>query len=51
MLLDAVGSPPFWAVAPELRHEQILHFAKNLSIVGAFVLLLAIAPPTGRAKS
>ncbi|GEM_PF-3323411 len=39
MLVDAIGSHPFWAVEPEQVHGQLLHFAKNMAIVGAFLLL------------
>ncbi|MGB1581567.1 MAG: quinol oxidase [Nevskiales bacterium] len=42
MLADAIGSHPFWAVEAAQVHDQLLHFAKNMAIVGAFLLLVGM---------
>lgn len=42
MLIDAVASHPFWSVAGAEAHGQLLHFAKNISIVGGLLLLVTL---------
>ncbi|TYT27322.1 hypothetical protein FZO89_14235 [Luteimonas viscosa] len=47
MVADAVLSHPFWSLAEPARSAQLLHFMKNVAIVGGF-LLLSLAAPTRR---
>ncbi|MGO4223289.1 DoxX family protein [Lysobacter sp. TAF61] len=39
MLVDALVSHPFWSLAGPERGAQLLHFMKNVSIIGGLVLL------------
>ncbi|HEY5804600.1 MAG TPA: DoxX family protein [Lysobacter sp.] len=39
MLVDALVSHPFWSLAGPERGAQLLHFMKNVSIIGALLLL------------
>lgn len=48
MVVDAVLSHPFWAMAEPDRSAQLLHFMKNLNIVGGFLLLALTAPLSRR---
>jgi putative oxidoreductase len=47
MVADAVLSHPFWTLAEPARSMQLLHFMKNVAIVGGF-LLLSLASPARR---
>ena len=47
LVADAVMSHPFWSLAEPARSAQLLHFMKNVAIVGGF-LLLSLAPPARR---
>jgi putative oxidoreductase len=49
MAVDAALSHPFWALAEPARSAQLLHFMKNVNIVGGF-LLLSIVAPAGRRR-
>ena len=44
MVADAVLSHPFWAMAEPGRSAHLLHFMKNVNIVGGFLLLALTAP-------
>ena len=36
----------FWAVSdPQMKHAEMINFLKNMAIVGALLLLLAIPQP------
>jgi putative oxidoreductase len=48
MAVDAVLSHPFWALAEPERSAQLLHFMKNVNIVGGFLLLSLTAPGARR---
>ena len=48
MVADAVLSHPFWAFAEPDRSAQLLHFMKNVNIVGGFLLLSLAAPARRR---
>lgn len=39
MLADALLSHPFWSFSGDARSAQLLHFMKNINIIGGFVLL------------
>ena len=39
LLVDAVLSHPFWSLPEPDRSAQLLHFMKNIAIVGGLVLL------------
>ncbi|MEZ0472119.1 hypothetical protein [Luteimonas salinilitoris] len=39
MAVDAVLAHPFWSVSGVDRDAQLLHFMKNVGIVGGFLLL------------
>jgi putative oxidoreductase len=39
ILVDAFVAHPFWTYAVAERHDQLLHFLKNLSTLGGLVLL------------
>jgi putative oxidoreductase len=39
LLIDAFVAHPFWSHAGREQHEQLLHFLKNLSIIGGLLLL------------
>ena len=43
MLVDAALSHRFWALAGEARAAQLLHFMKNIGLVGGLVLLSSLA--------
>ena len=42
LLFDAVASHPFWTSAGTARGANLLHFAKNLGLVGGLLLLAGI---------
>lgn len=44
MLADAVLSHGFWNLAGAEQAAQLLHFMKNVGLVGGLVLLAALAP-------
>jgi putative oxidoreductase len=46
LLADAYWSHPFWVVTGPAFAAQLLHFMKNISIVGGFLLLAATAAET-----
>ncbi|HRN61069.1 MAG TPA: DoxX family protein [Luteimonas sp.] len=48
LVADAVMSHPFWSLAGAARDAQLLHFMKNVAIVGGFVLLSLTAPVARR---
>lgn len=48
MVVDAVLSHAFWSLAEPARSAQLLHFMKNIAIVGGFLLLSAAAPARRR---
>lgn len=48
MAVDAALSHPFWALAEPDRSKQLLHFMKNVNIVGGFLLLSVTAPSSRR---
>ncbi len=39
MLVDALVSHPFWSLPEPERGAQLLHFMKNLSLIGGLLLL------------
>ena len=39
MLIDALVSHPFWSLAGAERAAQLLHFMKNMSLIGGLLLL------------
>jgi putative oxidoreductase len=39
LLVDAFVAHPFWSAVPSEQRNQLLHFFKNLALVGAFLLL------------
>ncbi len=39
LCVDALVSHPFWTLAGNARDGQLLHFMKNLGLVGGFLLL------------
>jgi len=41
LAIDALMSHPFWALAEPARSAQLLHFMKNASMAGGFLLLSA----------
>lgn len=41
LLADAVLSHPFWQMDTAARSEHLLHFMKNLGLVGGLLLLLS----------
>lgn len=43
MLTDALLSHPFWTLQGPERGAQLLHFMKNVNIVGGFLLLALLA--------
>ena len=43
MAADAFLSHPFWAVQDPERGAQLLHFMKNLNIIGGLVLLALVS--------
>ena len=43
MAMDAAMSHPFWALAEPERSAQLLHFMKNVNIVGGFLLLALVS--------
>ncbi|RDZ29067.1 DoxX family protein [Lysobacter silvisoli] len=47
MLVDALLSHPFWSLAGAERSAQLLHFMKNIGLIGGLLLLAAHAghPP------
>ena len=49
MVVDAVLSHPFWSLAEPDRSAQLLHFMKNVCMVGG-LLLLALAAPVARRR-
>ena len=49
MVVDAVLSHPFWSLADPDRSAQLLHFMKNVCMVGG-LLLLALAAPVARRR-
>jgi putative oxidoreductase len=48
LVADAVLSHPFWTLAEPARSAQLLHFMKNVAIVGGFLLLSLGAPARRR---
>ena len=48
MVADAVLSHQFWALPEPERSAQLLHFMKNVNIVGGFLLLALTAPAARR---
>lgn len=48
MLVDAVLSHPFWKLAGDAQYPQLLHFMKNIGLVGGLVLLASLA--TGKRR-
>lgn len=48
LVADAVMSHPFWTLAEPARGAQLLHFMKNVAIVGGFLLLSLVAPAARR---
>ncbi len=44
MVVDALLSHSFWSLAEPERSAQLLHFMKNINIVGGFLLLALISP-------
>lgn len=48
MVADAALSHPFWSFAGAERGAQLLHFMKNVAIIGGFVLLSVTAPVARR---
>lgn len=42
MLADAIGSHPFWVADSASMHNQLLHFAKNMAIIGGCLLLVGV---------
>ena len=48
LVADAVLSHPFWALGEPARSAQMLHFMKNVAIVGGFLLLALTAPARRR---
>ena len=51
LLVDAFAAHPFWVVAADERHDQLLHFLKNLASIGGLLLLVWIGNPAERAVS
>ncbi|HEY0504443.1 MAG TPA: hypothetical protein VGD42_13245 [Lysobacter sp.] len=45
MLVDAVLSHPFWTFAGAELGAQLLHFMKNIALIGGLVLLAAADRP------
>ncbi|UHQ22060.1 DoxX family protein [Lysobacter sp. 5GHs7-4] len=47
MTVDAAMSHPFWSLAGAERGAQLLHFMKNVGLIGGLLLLIAHAghPP------
>lgn len=43
LLVDAFAAHSFWKFPATERHEQLLHFLKNLSCVGGLLLLSGVA--------
>lgn len=39
LLIDALVSHPFWSLAGPERGAQLLHFMKNMSVIGGLLLL------------
>lgn len=48
LVADAVLSHPFWSLGGAERDAQLLHFMKNVAIVGGFLLLALTAPVSRR---
>lgn len=48
MAADAVLSHAFWNLAGTAQAAQLLHFMKNVGLIGALVLLAATASHRGR---
>lgn len=48
MLVDAVLSHPFWSLSGAAQSAQLLHFMKNIGLVGGLVLLASLA--TGKRR-
>ena len=48
MVVDAVLSHPFWSFAEPARSAQLLHFMKNVCMVGGLWLLSLTAPASRR---
>jgi putative oxidoreductase len=48
MLSDALLSHRFWNLAGAGQSEQLLHFMKNVGLVGGLVLLATLAPQRRR---
>ncbi|MBS0230391.1 MAG: hypothetical protein JSS52_04435 [Proteobacteria bacterium] len=48
MLVDAVLSHPFWSLAGSAQAMQLLHFMKNIGLVGGLLLLSSQA--TGKRR-
>jgi putative oxidoreductase len=43
LIVDAVLSHPFWRYTGSAQHAQVLHFFKNLSVIGGLLLLATMA--------
>ena len=43
MLVDAAMSHPFWKLGGAAQSAQLLHFMKNIGLVGGLVLLSSLA--------
>lgn len=50
MLADALLSHPFWSLSGPDRGLQLLHFMKNIGLVGGFLLLAATADTSRRRR-
>lgn len=48
MLVDAIGSHPFWSATGAERGAQLLHFMKNVGFIGGLLLLALTATGRGR---
>jgi putative oxidoreductase len=44
LAVDALVSHQFWAVAAAARQDQLLHFLKNVALIGGLLLLSDVAP-------
>ena len=50
MVADALLSHPFWSLSGPDRGAQLLHFMKNVGLVGGFLLLAATADTARRRR-
>ena len=48
LLVDAAMSHPFWKLSGGAQYAQLLHFMKNVGLVGGLVLLASLA--TGKRR-